>query len=251
LESSAKTLTAAKPACALARAIFDAAVSAVGLIVLSPLLLAAAAAVALEDGRPVLFRQKRVGRAGKMFQLFKFRSMRTRAPGPGITASGDPRLTRVGRFLRKFKIDELPQLWNVVRGDMCLVGPRPEVPPFVNLDDPIWRAVLEVKPGITDLASLVYRHEEQILSQSNDPESYYRDVVLPAKLALNVRYLGARSFWRDMRLILLTVRYSFLPSGFDAARILTVFPAAEESSKTLNSGPVEDPVIGKVIGSPE
>ncbi len=205
---------------------FDASVSAAGLIVLSPFLLLAGMAIVLEDGWPVFFRQQRVGRGGRLFQLFKFRSMRTCLPGRSITAGDDPRLTGVGRILRKYKVDEMPQLWNVVKGEMSLVGPRPEIPPFVNIDDPVWRAVLQFRPGITDLASLVYRNEEEILGSSSDPESYYRETVLPAKLALNLRYAQARSFRRDMKLILLTVRYSLFPSRFKPAFILDAFPVS-------------------------
>ena len=215
----------AKSERARARSIFDAMVSAAGLLLLSPLLLIAALAVVLEDGLPVFFWQSRVGRNGVFFQLVKLRSMSARARGRKITASGDPRLTRVGRVLRKYKVDELPQLWNVVRGEMSLVGPRPEVPAFVSVNDPIWRAVLQVRPGITDLASLVYRNEEEILGTRSNPEPYYRDVILPAKLALNLRYMQTRTFWRDIKLILLTVRYSFFPARFDSSAILQAFPA--------------------------
>lgn len=203
--------------------VFDCTVAAIGLVVLSPFLLAAAAAVVLESGWPFLFRQTRVGRGGRPFQLAKFRSMRRAAPGRSITAGDDPRVTRVGRFLRRYKIDELPQLWNVLKGDMSLVGPRPEVPQFVDIADPVWQSLLLVKPGITDLASLVHRHEEEILAGTADPERYYRDVVLPAKLALNFYYLQNRNFWRDLKLIMLTARYSLLPAGFDPDRVRRMF----------------------------
>lgn len=207
----------------IASAAFDWIVSAIGLVVLAPVLLLAAIAVFLEDGEPVLFRQHRVGRTGRLFQLLKFRSMRSQMAGRSITAAEDPRLTRVGRFLRKYKIDELPQLWNVLNGDMRLVGPRPEIPRFVNLNDDVWRAILVVKPGITDLASLVYRNEEEILGRAIDPEAEYRAVILPAKLALNLHYMRSRSFGRDIRLVLLTILYSLIPSRFEAARILQAF----------------------------
>ena len=210
----------------LLRTVFDAAAGSAGLILLSPFLLLAGVAIVLDDGWPMFFRQQRVGRSGRLFQLFKFRSMRTRLPGRSITAGDDPRLTRVGRILRKYKFDEMPQLWNVVKGEMSLVGPRPEILPFVNIDDPVWRTVLQLKPGITDLASLVYRNEEQILGCSSDPEGYYRETILPAKLALNLRYAQARSFRRDMKLILLSVRYSFFPSRFNPVSILDAFPVS-------------------------
>lgn len=203
----------------------DGALSAAGLLLLSPLLLIAALAVIIDDGPPLFFRQKRIGRMGRPFQLIKFRSMTATLPGRSITASSDPRVTRAGRILRKYKIDELPQLWNVLRGEMSLVGPRPEVPPFVTLSDPVWRVVLGVKPGITDLASLVYRNEEEILGGVSDPERHYREVILPAKLALNVQYIQVRTFWCDMKLILLTAFYSAFPTRFDASRILRTFRA--------------------------
>ena len=180
------------------------------LVVLSPFLLLAAAAIVLDSGRPMLFRQLRIGRRGVPFELFKFRSMYTQS-GAQVTAGTDPRITRVGRVMRKFKLDEFPQLWNVVRGDMELVGPRPEVPPFVALRDPIWKAVLSVRPGITDLASLMFRNEEELLAGAADPHNYYRQIILPQKLALNLEYLEIRSAKTDLKLILLTILYSLLP----------------------------------------
>jgi lipopolysaccharide/colanic/teichoic acid biosynthesis glycosyltransferase len=145
--------------------------------------------------------------------------MRNGARGPSITAASDPRVTRAGAILRKYKLDELPQLWNVARGDMSIVGPRPEVPRYVNYDDPRWRQVLEERPGLTDLATLVYRDEEQILAQASEPEAYYREVLLPDKLQLNLQYQRNRNLLFDLRLILTTVRYSFLPAGFNAAAV--------------------------------
>jgi lipopolysaccharide/colanic/teichoic acid biosynthesis glycosyltransferase len=189
------------------------------LAVLLPALAAAAAAVWLDDGFPVLFRQIRIGRGGRPFEVLKFRSMYRDAPGALITASGDRRVTRSGRLLRRFKLDELPQLWNVLRGDMSLVGPRPEVPRYVDLREPVWRAVLEVRPGITDVATLLYRDEERILAGFEDAEKGYRESVLPAKLRLNLEYLRRRSAVRDLKLLALTVRYSALPGTLDVARI--------------------------------
>jgi lipopolysaccharide/colanic/teichoic acid biosynthesis glycosyltransferase len=183
------------------KAAFDKLAAAAGLLALAPALAALAVAIALEDGFPVLFRQTRVGRRGKPFRLVKFRSMRVGAPGTRITAGGDPRVTRVGAWLRRYKIDELPQLWNVLAGDLSLVGPRPEIPPFVDVGDPAWRAVLEVKPGITDPASLRYRREEELLAGAPDPEQTYREQILPAKLALNLEYIRTRTFWGDLKLI--------------------------------------------------
>jgi lipopolysaccharide/colanic/teichoic acid biosynthesis glycosyltransferase len=184
-------------------------------------------AVKVQDGGPVFFRQLRVGRHGSLFTLLKFRSMRIANQGAAITRSGDARITAVGRLLRKYKLDELPQLWNVVRGDMSLIGPRPEVPRFVEAGDPVWQAVHQVRPGITDLATLVYRDEERILAGFDDPERGYRDSVLPAKLALNLEYLRQRSLVRDLKLLALTIRYSFVRDGFDPDLIrLSILPAA-------------------------
>lgn len=190
-----------------------------------PLMLVLALAVKCQDGGPIFFRQLRVGRNGSPFTLWKFRSMRMANHGAAITSSGDRRITPLGRILRRYKLDELPQLWNVLRGDMSLIGPRPEVPRFVDAADPAWRAVHRVRPGITDLATLVYRDEERILAGFDDPERAYRETVLPAKLALNLEYLRRRSLARDLKLLALTVRYSFVPGGFDPDRIKhTILP---------------------------
>ena len=178
-----------------------------------------ALAVVADSGFPILFRQKRIGQGGKPFELLKFRSMHTGMAGTSITAGADPRVTRVGAILRKYKLDELPQLWNVFNGTMSLIGPRPEVPKFVDSADPLWRAVLELTPGITDLATLVYRDEESILEGAADPEAYYRTSVLPAKLKMNLDYARRRNWQLDLELLLLTARYSLSPAGFDPDRI--------------------------------
>jgi lipopolysaccharide/colanic/teichoic acid biosynthesis glycosyltransferase len=200
----------------------DRVLAAAGLILCSPVMAAAAVAILLDDGAPVFYRQTRVGRGGRRFRLLKFRSMRT-APGPAITFSGDPRISRVGRFLRKYKIDELPQLWNVIKGDMSLIGPRPEVPEYVQPDNPAWMPVLRLRPGITDLASLIFRNEEEVLAQSPDPDRCYRDVILPNKLRLNCEYQGLRSMSSDCKLLCLTVWYSLRPRRFDPDRIRDAF----------------------------
>jgi lipopolysaccharide/colanic/teichoic acid biosynthesis glycosyltransferase len=189
------------------------------LLTVSPVLFGIVIAVVWEDRGPVLFRQWRVGRRGRRFEILKFRTMRPSAGGPAVTASNDSRITRIGRILRRFKLDEIPQLWNVVRGDMRLIGPRPEVPQYVDETDPAWRTVLSVKPGITDLATLMFRDEETILAQSPEPERHYRTVVLPEKLALNCEYLATKSLWTDLRLLLLTLRYSLQPQTVDGPRV--------------------------------
>ena len=195
--------------------LFDLTCAAAGMLVLLPVLAALALVILFDDGRPVFFRQTRVGRKGKPFRIWKFRTMRAHSRGSVITAAGDRRITRVGAVLRRFKLDELPQLFNVLNGDMSLVGPRPEVPEYVELETPVWQAVLQVRPGVTDLATLLYRDEEQLLGSSGDPAALYREKVLPAKLALNLCYLRSRSFLRDLRLILLTIRYSLFPRQFN------------------------------------
>ena len=199
-----------------ARRLLDLAAAGAGLLLLAPLLAAIAVAIFLFEGKSPLFGQLRLGQGGRPFTIWKFRTMRDGSPGGlQITATGDPRITPIGVKLRKYKLDELPQLFNVLRGDMSLIGPRPEVPRYVDVDDPRWRAALAVRPGITDLATLIYRSEEEMLSKAADPEAFYRGRVLPAKLDLNLRYQASRSWRSDIALLLLSVRYSFLPHGFD------------------------------------
>lgn len=185
----------------------DVAGSALGVVVLSPVLLALGVLIKLDSPGPVFFRQVRVGKGGAPFRIWKFRSMRSDAEsaGPGITVGGDPRVTRIGRFLRATKLDELPQLFNVLRGEMSLVGPRPEIPAYVELYDAAQRSVLEARPGITDPASLHYRDEEAVLAAAEDPHSYYRDVVMREKISLNLAYRKEATVFSDLGLILRTV----------------------------------------------
>jgi lipopolysaccharide/colanic/teichoic acid biosynthesis glycosyltransferase len=213
----------------------DVVCGAFGLLFLSPLLAALALLILLRDGRPVLFSQMRVGQYGIQFRIWKFRTMRAGDTGRAITTAGDGRVTETGAWLRKFKLDELPQLLNVLRGDMSLVGPRPEVPEYVNARSPMWQAVLQVRPGITDLATLVYRNEEELLEAFSDADRFYREAVLPAKLGLNLAYIRTRSFWQDMRLIWLTVRYSLSPERFTPARIRRAFIAGTDYGGHLHS----------------
>jgi lipopolysaccharide/colanic/teichoic acid biosynthesis glycosyltransferase len=193
------------------RHVVDVFLAALALLILTPFLILIAAGVLVSSGLPILFKQHRVGRGGKLFQVLKFRTMKSGKPGPSITSRGDSRITPMGRVLRKFKLDELPQLWNVFRGDMSLVGPRPEVPRFVDMSDPVWRSVLQVRPGITDPASIAFRNEEEILAKAADPIAFYENDVLPAKLALNLAYLEKRSFLLDMQVILKTARCAISP----------------------------------------
>jgi lipopolysaccharide/colanic/teichoic acid biosynthesis glycosyltransferase len=163
-------------------------------------------AVVLTSSGPVFFRQERVGRGGRVFRLVKLRTMQVDTSGPQLTASGDPRVTTVGRFLRKTKLDELPQLWNVLRGEMSFVGPRPEVPRYVDLEDPLWREVLTVRPGITDPVTVFLRDEEAVLAEApGDRERFYREQLLPYKLEKYALYLRGRTWWSDLRVILATV----------------------------------------------
>jgi lipopolysaccharide/colanic/teichoic acid biosynthesis glycosyltransferase len=201
----------------------DVLLSAAGLIALSPVLAGIALAILVETGLPIFFRQERVGRNGAPFWLLKFRSMRVSKGGSQITGAHDDRITPVGRFIRRYKLDELPQLWNVLTGEMRLVGPRPEVPRFVDLSDPTWRTVLSVPPGITDVASLVFRNEEELLAGVVDVEAAYRRDILPPKLALNVDYLRRRNRLTDLQLIFLTIWYSVFPRQFNREQIIQKF----------------------------
>ena len=185
--------------------LFDIVISAAVLLLGLPLLLGIAVLVWADSGRPVLFSQERVGRAFRRFRIWKFRSMRTNAEGPAITVSGDHRLTRVGAFLRAAKLDELPQFWNVLAGDMSLVGPRPEVPVYVELYRLQYARILQVRPGITGLGSIAYRHEEKLLALAAEPERYYREVVLPNKMRLAADYVERQSFAQDLRILFRTV----------------------------------------------
>jgi lipopolysaccharide/colanic/teichoic acid biosynthesis glycosyltransferase len=204
---------------------FDTACSGAGLLFLAPILAGIALVIMLDDGPPVFFTQIRVGRKGKPFRIWKFRTMRSGSRGSVITAAGDSRITRAGARLRKYKLDELPQLLNVFKGDMSLVGPRPEVPEHVRVEAAEWQTVLHVRPGITDLATLVYRDEERILAASGNPETFYRERVLPAKLLLNIAYLVSRSFLLDLKLIFLTICSSFFAESLDPDLIKRVFGA--------------------------
>jgi lipopolysaccharide/colanic/teichoic acid biosynthesis glycosyltransferase len=189
----------------LKRAI-DIVFSAGGLIILSPLLLILAAAVAFTSPGGVFYRANRVGRGGVPFKLYKFRSMVADADkrGPAVTVAGDRRVTPVGKFLRKTKLDELPQLLNVLKGDMSLVGPRPEDPRYVALYTPEQRAVLNVRPGITSLASVTYRDEESLLTGA-DWEKLYIETIMPAKIAIDLAYVARATPLEDVKIILRTV----------------------------------------------
>jgi lipopolysaccharide/colanic/teichoic acid biosynthesis glycosyltransferase len=192
---------------AMDKRLFDLVAASLGLVVLAPLLLALALWIKLDTPGPALFRQVRVGRHGVPFDIIKFRTMRhAQDAGRQLTVGRDPRITRAGHFLRRYKLDELPQLLNVVGGSMSLVGPRPEVPRYVDRYPLEARAtVLSVKPGITDLAAILYKEENDILGKADDPERTYVETILPVKLAYYQRYVKERSFTGDLRIIFLTL----------------------------------------------
>jgi lipopolysaccharide/colanic/teichoic acid biosynthesis glycosyltransferase len=191
----------------MSKRLFDLVVALLGLLLLAPLLLLIALWIKLDSKGPVLFLQLRVGRGGTLFTIYKFRTMRERpVDGPQITVGVDPRVTRAGSILRRYKLDELPQLLNVLQGTMSLVGPRPEVPRYVaHYPEPLRQMVLSVAPGITDWASIQYKDENAVLARAADPERAYIDTVLPAKLDYYVRYVRERSFRMDLRIILHTL----------------------------------------------
>ena len=186
--------------------IFDIVASGLGLIVLSPLFLVLAIWIKLDSKGPVLYRQVRVGRHNKDFRIFKFRSMREGADkGSLVTIGGrDPRITRSGYFIRRFKFDELPQLINVFIGDMSLVGPRPEVRHYVDYWTSEQMHVLDVRPGITDPASIKFRNENELMEKAEDPEKYYIEVIMQEKIRLYLEYVEKHSFWYDLGLIFKT-----------------------------------------------
>lgn len=191
----------------MSKRVFDVVAAASGLILLAPALLAIALWIRLDSPGPALFRQRRVGRFGRHFDIYKFRTMADRPDdGRQLTVGGDPRITRAGRFLRRTKLDELPQLLNVLEGTMSLVGPRPEVPRYVDRYPPTVRqTVLSVAPGITDLAAILYKDENDILGRAQDPERAYVETILPVKLEYYQRYVRERSFWLDLRIIFRTL----------------------------------------------
>jgi lipopolysaccharide/colanic/teichoic acid biosynthesis glycosyltransferase len=190
---------------------FDLAFSALGIVLASPLLLLTAVLVKITSSGPVIYRHRRVGLNGLAFDVLKFRTMVRDAEksGPAITSATDARITPAGRWLRRSKLDELPQLWNVLKGEMSFVGPRPEVPRYVESYSPRQRRVLSIRPGLTDPASIAYRHEEELLAGRDDLDRYYREVVLPDKLNLNLGYLDRVSLFYDLSLLLRTTSAIF------------------------------------------
>lgn len=190
-----------------AKRVYDLFWSVLGLAVLLPAFAVVALLIKIDDGGPVFFRQERVGFGGRRFHVWKFRTMVIDAERRGgqLTVGQDPRITRVGAWLRSTKLDELPQLFNVLRGEMSLVGPRPEVPRYVELYAPEQRKVLDLVPGITDPASIRYRNESNLLAQSFDPERTYVEQIMPEKIALNLAYAAKATIWSDTMVILSTL----------------------------------------------
>lgn len=187
--------------------VFDFTAAWVGLLLVWPVLLVIALAIRVKmpDG-PVLFRQQRVGQYGRLFTLVKFRTMRVGHGGSTVSVAGEQRITPLGVFLRKYKLDELPELWNVLRGDMSLVGPRPDVPGYADKLQGRDRDILRLRPGITGPATLKYRNEEELLAQQADPQRYNDEIIYPDKVRLNLQYLDHHTLWGDLKLILCTLK---------------------------------------------
>ena len=190
----------------LLKVFFDRGVSLFGLFFLFPVLLLVGILIRIKmpDG-PVIFTQKRVGQHGRLFTMYKFRSMMINHSGSSISVQGESRITPLGAKLRKYKLDELPELWNVLIGDMSFVGPRPDVPGYADKLEGENRRVLLLKPGITGPASLKYRNEEELLTQQEDPQKYNDEVLFPDKVRINIEYLDHWSFWNDIKIIIYTI----------------------------------------------
>jgi lipopolysaccharide/colanic/teichoic acid biosynthesis glycosyltransferase len=212
----------------------DAFVAGAGLVVLFPLFAGISLCLLIASDGPVFFQQQRVGRRGRPFKMLKFRTMRCQPNGPGITAADDARVTRIGARLRKSKLDELPELWNVFVGDMALVGPRPEVPQYVDMANPLWKAVLAWRPGISDPVTLLLRNEEGLLTTvSGDRERFYREVLLPCKLRGSVAYAQVRNVRSDLRVLansLLTVLFPRMAPPPDADSLRRQASVVESST---------------------
>ncbi len=188
------------------KSLFDRGASFFGLILLFPVLLVVALLIRIKmPGGPVIFKQERVGRYGRLFIMYKFRSMTVAHSGSSVSVKGESRITPLGAKLRKYKLDELPELWNVLIGDMSFVGPRPDVPGYADNLEGDDRRMLQLKPGITGPASLKYRNEEELLAEQEDPQKYNDEVLFPDKVRINIEYLDNWSFWHDIKIIIYTV----------------------------------------------
>ena len=197
-----------------------------------PVLLPLVLAILLVEGTPVLFRQKRVGYKGRLFDFYKLRTMKTGSAGALVTAEGDARVTTIGRLLRRTKLDEIPSLWNVVKGDMALVGPRPEVPRYVDLNSPDWRLVLQARPGITDPVTADLRDEEGLLASARtNPEVFYLEVLQPYKLRGYLQYLSERSCWIDLKVLTRTCAVVIFPWLYTSVAAATFASTATPTEK--------------------
>jgi lipopolysaccharide/colanic/teichoic acid biosynthesis glycosyltransferase len=188
--------------------IFDLLTSFIAILLLLPFFILVALFIAFDSKGNIIYTQNRVGRNKVNFRLFKFRTMCTNADKQGLLTVGDhdSRITRAGYWLRKYKIDELPQLFNILKGDMSFVGPRPEVSKYVELYDATQQRVLSVRPGITDWASIEYIDENELLASASDPETFYKTNIIPRKISQNLRYIDHKNLWIDMKIILLTIK---------------------------------------------
>jgi lipopolysaccharide/colanic/teichoic acid biosynthesis glycosyltransferase len=193
---------------------FNIMVSAVALILLAFPFAVIALAIKLSSAGPVFYRQQRIGRGERPFCLYKFRTMHVRGDGPLITVGGDPRITQVGRALRRWKLDELPQLWNVFRGDMSIIGPRPEVERFVRYYTPEQRRLLQQTPGLAGLSQLIYPQEADVLQGYPNPEEVYRQHLMPKKLTVDLEYERHRTFWSDLMILTEIILLSFLGKSY-------------------------------------
>lgn len=212
----------------------EAALAVAGLFFVWPVLMPAMVLIKLTSKGPSLFLQKRAGRNGRLFTLVKLRTMSVNSDGPQVTARGDSRITPLGRLLRKTKLDELPELWNVVRGDLSLVGPRPEAPKYVDMSDPLWKEVLEVRPGITDPVTLQLRNEEELLAGFENPEFFYTTKLQRYKLIGYVEYLRDRTWRSDVQVLLRTLFAILCPRKAPPPTI------EEVEQRALNSAPLPE-----------
>jgi lipopolysaccharide/colanic/teichoic acid biosynthesis glycosyltransferase len=203
-------------------------IAAAGLVILSPVLVICAVLVRKSSRGEIIFRQQRMGRGGKLFTLYKFRTMAVSSDGLPITAADDSRITPGGRILRKWKLDELPELYNVLLGDMSFAGPRPEVPELVDLSDPAWNIILKARPGITDTVTLSFRNEEAVLAEVENKESFYREVVQPFKIKGYLEYLRTKNAKTDLKIIAQTIKVILFPHtappGYSASLLLKSLP---------------------------
>lgn len=188
------------------KSLFDRGASLFGLIFLFPVLIIISILIRIKmPGGPVIFKQKRVGQYGRLFTMYKFRSMTVAHSGSSISVKGESRITPLGAVLRKYKLDELPELWNVLISDMSFVGPRPDVPGYADRLEGEHRRILLLKPGITGPASLKYRNEEELLAEQKEPQKYNDEFLFPDKVRINIEYLDSWSFWNDIKIIIYTV----------------------------------------------